>query len=333
MAEPSAQELTEQRQAALDAILGSAAAKKLVVAGPGTGKTYTFRLVLRQAGGGVALTFIRALVRDLRVALGEDADIVSTFHGFAKHLLHAHPFGVTTRFCYVPALPLILAHDLTILGVDAITRAQIDSAFQRLDDTDSLITQGIRLGEYYDAVGHNDVVYRVLSHFDSSPGEIPTYPIVVVDEYQDFNPLETALILKLAERSPVLIAGDDDQALYHRKHASPLYIRELADSSDYTVFPLPFCSRCTAVVVQAVTAVIERAVREGNLVGRISKPFSCYLPDKRADSDAHPKIIHARCSVESVGTPYIGRYVTKQVGLIEAADIDTSREGNYPTCW
>ncbi len=45
-----------QRQAALDAILDSAAPKKLIVAGPGTGKTHTFRAGLERAGGGVALT-------------------------------------------------------------------------------------------------------------------------------------------------------------------------------------------------------------------------------------------------------------------------------------
>lgn len=173
--------LAKQRQAALDAILNSTSSRKLVVAGPGTGNTFTFRLVLRQAGGGVALTFIRALVCDLRIALKDDAQIVNTLHGFAKHLLHAHPYGVTADFLYVPALPLILARDLTILGVEAITRPQIDSAFQRLDDADGLITESIRLGEYYNAVGHNDVVYRVLSHFAASAAEIPTYPVIVVD--------------------------------------------------------------------------------------------------------------------------------------------------------
>jgi hypothetical protein len=105
-----------ERQTALDAILDSTAAKKLIVSGPGTGKTHAFKEALDRAGGGVALTFIRALVRDLRVALAETAEIVNTFHGFAKHLLHSHPYGVTATFWYCPGLPIIFARDLSCSG-------------------------------------------------------------------------------------------------------------------------------------------------------------------------------------------------------------------------
>jgi hypothetical protein len=172
---------------------------------------------------------------------------------------------------------------------------------------------------------------RVLHRFEESPEDIPEYPLVVVDEYQDFNPLETSLIRKLGERSPVLVAGDDDQALYHRKHASPEFIRELAGEDDYAKFELPFCSRCTAVIVDAVNNVIARAIANGNLVGRLDKPFVCYLPDKAGVSEAHPRIIHARCTVDSSTSPYIARYVAEQIARIPAEDIAASREGRYPT--
>jgi superfamily I DNA/RNA helicase len=323
--------LEAERQAAVDAILDSDAAKKLIVAGPGTGKTHTFKAALERAGGGVALTFIRALVRDLRIALAGTAEIVNTFHGFAKHLLHSHPYGLSASFWYCPALPLVFARDLTLLGLGRISDSDINSAFQTLDDAEGLITESLRLGDYYDAVGHNDVVYRVLRRFEESPEDIPGYPLVVVDEYQDFNPLETALIRKLEQRSRVLVAGDDDQALYHRKHASPQFIRELAEGADYTSFELPFCSRCTAVIVDAVNNVIARATANGNLIGRLAKPFVCYLPDKAADSEAHLNIIHARCTVDSSTSPYIARYVAEQIAQIPAEDIASSREGRYPT--
>jgi superfamily I DNA/RNA helicase len=323
--------LRAERQAALDAILDSAADKKLIVSGPGTGKTYAFKQALERAGGGVALTFIRALVRDLRIALAETAEIVNTFHGFAKHLLHSHPYGVTSSFWYCPALPAIFARDLTLLGLGSISASDVDSAYQRIDDAEGLITESLRLGDYYDAVGHNDVVYRVLRRFEESPEDIPEYPLVVVDEYQDFNPLETSLIRKLEERSPVLVAGDDDQALYHRKHASPEFIRELARGGDYANFELPFCSRCTAVIVNAVNNVIARAVANGNLVGRLEKPFVCYLPDKAAVSEAHPRIIQARCTVDSSRSPYIAHYVAEQIAEIPAEDVAASRDGRYPT--
>jgi superfamily I DNA/RNA helicase len=323
--------LEAERQAALDVILDSTASKKLIVAGPGTGKTYTFKAALERAGGGVALTFIRALVRDLRVELAETAEIVNTFHGFAKHLLHSHPYGVTASFWYCPGLPIIVARDLTLLRLGAVGASDVESAFQRLDDAEGLITASVRLGDYYNAVGHNDVVYRVLRRLEESPDDIPEYPLVVVDEYQDFNPLETSLIRRLEERSPVLIAGDDDQALYYRKHASPEFIRELAREADYAKFELPYCSRCTAVIVEAVNNVVARAVANGNLAGRLDKRFVSYLPDKAEASEAHPRIIHARCSVDSSTSPYIARYVAEQIAQIPAEDIATSREGRYAT--
>lgn len=61
------------------------------------------------------------------------------------------------------------------------------------------------------------------------------------------------------------------------------------------------------------------------------KPFVCYLPDKAADSEAHPNIIHARCSVDSLTTPYIARYVAEQIAQIPAEDIARSVDGRYPT--
>jgi superfamily I DNA/RNA helicase len=320
----------ERRQAVI-AILESTASKKLIVAGPGTGKTYTFKQALEKAGGGVALTFIRALVRDLRADLDDAADIVNTFHGFAKHLLHRRPYGVRPDFSYCPPLPIILARDLTLLGLGRLAAADIDSAFQQLDDSRGLIKESVQLGDYYNAVGHNDVVYRVLRCFEEFPNEIPQYPLVVVDEYQDFNPLETGLIETLARRSPVLIAGDDDQALYFRKNASPKYIRELAMDSTFAKFPLPFCSRCTQVIVDAVNNVIERALANGNLAGRLDKPFACYLPGKLKVSERHPTIIHAHCSVESSTNPYIARYVSEQIAQIPIEDVAASREGRYPT--
>jgi hypothetical protein len=187
------------------------------------------------------------------------------------------------------------------------------------------------LGNYYNAVGHNDVVYRVLRRFEESPDDIPEYPLVVVDEYQDFNPLETALIEKLEQRSRVLIAWDDDQALYHCKHASPEFIRQLAANEDYANFVLPYCSRCTEVIVNAVNNVIQRAVGNGNLVGRFDKRFVCYLPRQGRRHRGHPTIIHAHCTVDSSTSPYIARYVTEQVDPIPREDAAASREGRYPT--
>jgi hypothetical protein len=85
------------------------------------------------------------------------------------------------------------------------------------------------------------------------------------------------------------------------------------------------------VIVDAVNDVIAAARANGNLEGRIDKPFECYLPDKLAVSEAHPKIISAQCTVQSKKAPYPGRYIAERIAAIPAVDIRESKEGGYPT--
>ncbi len=81
-----------ERQKCLDAILSSQAPRKVIVAGPGTGKTFTFRELLKQKAEGtnLAMTFIRKLVDDLEGELADCAE-VKTFHAYCKKILHDTP--------------------------------------------------------------------------------------------------------------------------------------------------------------------------------------------------------------------------------------------------
>lgn len=326
------EEQAQGRSEATTAIVSSPSKKKLVVAGPGTGKTYTFKEALLACGGrGLALTFIRNLVADLSEALDELADVF-TFHGFCKHQIHRHAVaGLQEGWDYYPPLLDLITQDLQLLGRPALTKNHLEGCLHTLADDDDVVGAALQLGNYYNAVSHSDLVYRALGHFERNEDQIPEYPLVVVDEYQDFSRLETSFIALLSTKSPVLIAGDDDQALYAFKNASPKFIRELAAAHDYERFELPYCSRCTSVVVDAVNEAIAAAVENGNLADRLEKRFVCYLPDKQAESDKHPAIIHAKCSVERANAPYVGRYVAKQIGEIPLDDIRESHEKRYPT--
>ncbi len=324
--------MTKAREEAVVRIITSTARRKLIVASAGTGKTYTFKRALQAAGGGgLALTFIRNLVRDLKAELSELADVF-TFHGFCTHLLHQIRMeGITPDFDFYPSLPVLVAKDIEALGGGATSKGTIEGRFHDLDETDGLIKGALRLGDYYDAVSFIDVVYRVLHHLEATPEDIPAYRLVVVDEYQDFSLLETHLIKQLAYRSPILVAGDDDQALYTFKHASAIYIRELASNREYESFELPFCSRCPAVIVDAVERVVAMAQKSGRLAGRLARSYQCFLPEKGEDSERHPKIIHARCSVENKRAPYVCRYVAEEIARIPPQDIQESHEKGYPT--
>lgn len=334
---PDFDRMARERAEATRTIVTSASRKKLIVAGPGTGKSFTFKEALKAAGAGeggqtglgLAITFIRNLVADLKKDL-EGLATVFTFHGFCTHLLHRLELS-DSDFDFYPELLTLVAEDIQLLGTPNVSKGDLEKALHDLDDG-ALLRQTVDCGTYYDAASFIDVVYRVLRHLQAHPGDIPGYPLVVVDEYQDFSRLETEFIAELSKASPVLVAGDDDQALYSFKHASASYIRNLATKgSGYELFGLPFCSRCTEVLVEAVKHIIERAAQNGNLDGRVPREYICFLPDKAADSAAHPRIIDARCSVEMKKAPYLSRYVAGQIALIPPEDVAESHEKGYPT--
>lgn len=174
--------MAKAREEAVERIIKSASRRKLIVASAGTGKTYTFKRALKAAGGGgLALTFIRNLVRDLKAELSDLADVF-TFHGFCTHLLHKiGTEGITPQFDFYPSLPVLVAKDVEALGGGATSKDAIEGLLHDLDDADGLTDETLRIGDYYDAVSFIDVVYRVLRQLEASPEDIPSYPLAVVD--------------------------------------------------------------------------------------------------------------------------------------------------------
>ena len=318
----------EDRKRYSDSIINSPAKKKIIVAGAGTGKTFTFQKLLKQKdGNALALTFINNLVNDLKKDLNGLAKS-QTFHGYCKMLLHQKPFGgIAANFHFYPKLPRIIESDEQIL---CGRNSNFDEVFQCLFEDDGCIDFYIDRANFYNAVGFNDSVYRVLQYFRLGKCKPPQYEQVVVDEFQDFNRLEVAFIEEIEKVNPILIVGDDDQAIYDRKNASPDFIREKAKDSNYERFELPYCSRCTKVIVDAVDDVITHAKANGNLTDRVDKKYTCYLPKKLQDCINYPKIIHAKCSVHTKRSSYISMYIEREIQKIPREEIDMANENGYP---
>src|SRR4051812_39647179 len=83
-------DVEKQLKDAIDKILASSSPKKLIVAGPGAGKTTLFKLLLEAAPGDeksrLVLTFINNLKNDLEKDLGDLARVF-TLHGYCQSLL------------------------------------------------------------------------------------------------------------------------------------------------------------------------------------------------------------------------------------------------------
>lgn len=286
-----------RRQKHVDAVVADDARNKIVVAGPGTGKTFLFRRVLAGKENTLTLTFVNALVEDLSLELLGLSD-VRTLHGFARQQIEKATGESVPVF---PKLSAVIRQDvLALLERDV----DFDVLFHnKVDGDENLLFYRTRR-KYYGHYGFSDMVYDAVRYFARHPESIPQYTQVVVDEFQDFNLLEVTLIEQLASRSPVLLAGDDDQALYETlKCASADHIRQRHGNraAGYTSFNLPYCSRCTRVIVDATNDVIASAKREGCLRGRIDKPFR-YFDDPQKDRDSHryPFLVHAQVYAKQI---------------------------------
>jgi hypothetical protein len=81
------------------------------------------------------------------------------------------------------------------------------------------------------------------------------YDHVLVDEYQDLNKAEQAVVDLLCATASLCIVGDDDQSLYSFKHAHPEGIRTFPQTHTGTT-----CYRCPTVIVSTANALIAHNV-------------------------------------------------------------------------
>jgi superfamily I DNA/RNA helicase len=274
----------------VEAILKSESNKKVVVAGPGTGKTYLFKKILADKQNSLTLTFINSLVEDLSIEL-YGLSTVKTLHSFALSILNSF---INKKQKISPLLSKIISKDAEVLKN---VNVDFEKLFYNRDEENKFIEFYKERRKYYKYYGYTDIIFAAVKYFEKFRDKIPAYDQILVDEFQDFNKLEVSFIDLLAEKSPILLAGDDDQALYDFKSASTYYIRERHsdDNLNYESFNLPYCARCTRVVVDATNDIINTAKKSGFLEGRINKPYT-YFDCKKKDieSESYSKIGYAQ---------------------------------------
>ena len=227
----------------------------LIVAGPGTGKTHTLThrmayLARREttAGRMLAVTFTNKAAGELKTRLeglleGQAQDVmVGTFHGICLALMR--------RWSRHTSIPLSLSV-ATPDDQDRLARAQwpADSVAQRrrrLEEVARWKASG-RSGEIPEAVSDytrllrrhglldfDDVILETTKllrsdeRFRKSVHERFRY--VFVDEYQDINPAQHALLKILAEGGGLITAiGDPNQAIYGFRGADIRYFHSFED--------------------------------------------------------------------------------------------------------
>jgi DNA helicase II / ATP-dependent DNA helicase PcrA len=260
-----------------------------VVAGPGTGKSFGLkRRVARLLETGVPparmlpVTFTNVAAEDLqremlRVGVpGCEAIRGSTLHALGMKILgRRNVLEATGRI----ARPLNrfemepLLYDLSpnfgnkrdrnkrIRAYEAAwTRLQHEEPGYAADPDDQLFERvlidwlrfhrGMLIGEIIPQV------YQYLRDNPAAP-ELHLYDHILVDEYQDLNRAEQAVIDLIRNTACLCIVGDDDQSLYSFKFAHPAGIRTFPDSHPGTAdHEILECRRCPTLIVAIANSLI-----------------------------------------------------------------------------
>lgn len=291
--------LPEQRVAA-----GHLGSHARLLAGPGTGKTrvMTQRACYLVEERGIdpshilAVTFTRAAARELRDrlvgALGvARAPHVSTLHAFALRQL------LLNRERLVLPQPVRIADDWeerniiledlrSLLGLAGIAEArrlftELSSDWQSLtadaEDWDRRFPNPAFLGAWQDhrtVYGYtlrSELVYQLKRALEQQADFRlePDLRYLLVDEYQDLNRCDLAVVREISRRGvEVFAAGDDDQSIYGFRKAHPAGIRRFPeDYAGASDLALTICKRCDSDILRLALFVAEQDYE------RVAKPI------------------------------------------------------------
>jgi superfamily I DNA/RNA helicase len=165
-----------------------------------------------------------------------------------------------------------------------------------------------KLCQFYNAAGFADLIIRARIALKENP-QLNDHDFFIVDEYQDFNLAEEALILQLVKKSKgLLIAGDDDQVLYEFK-SGKASIRDLYKSQkDTAKAMLPFCTRGSYNITKCGAYFIDRN-SDSDRIEKIHLPL-CTNQDT-------PKVQIIACATPSTAVDYIEKFVADNKNEID----------------
>jgi superfamily I DNA/RNA helicase len=304
--------------------------RMLVVSGPGTGKSTLFKKRLvnwleRYPDQRVAVaTFVRSLVRDLQEDIANDAHMtaqdkarvtVMTLHRLARSIIERNhgtqeldlkPYCavVTDRWeemVWLDAVSLhdeFEAHDFPWTTVEGNL---FDAEPSSDGDWGTLRATHVRLEKFYNALTFHDLILFATQAVRENP-KLVEDTLFIIDELQDFNRAEDALIREVTAESPgQLLVGDDDQVLYDElKRAHPDILRSYYEDAFFVNAMLPSCGRCSIHICRTAEAFLARE-RHPDSIKKV------FLPLNRADAE--------RVKVVATTSPKVGvEYVKAFLG-------------------
>lgn len=132
----------------------------------------------------------------------------------------------------------------------------------------------------------DDLMHRTLELLDRpdvSRRIQASFTALLVDEYQDTNPLQAGIFEKLAGGKSLFYVGDARQSIYAFRHADcRVFLSKLGHASGRAVCRLSENHRARPHLVEFVNAVFQDANAAGNL------PFGAMTPNREVWKEAPP---------------------------------------------
>ncbi len=262
-----------------------------IVAGPGAGKTRVLvERVKHLLGQGVpahsilVITFTRKAAQELRERL-KNAVEACTFHSLGHKLLGC-PSKVLDE---EERLNLIKSLVPPEIKAEALAAAISLSKQQAPANSAGLLAPHLAplAGLYAEALGRltaldlDDLVYQAVA----GPGiAYPSFSHILVDEYQDVNPVQVELLKRLTgQHTQIMVIGDPRQAIYGFRGAQvELFARFSEDFKPARQIELDNNYRSQAVIVHLAASLLNTTLNP--LLADGPLPEATTLPSPRAEA-------------------------------------------------
>jgi len=223
------------------------------------------------------------LVKQL-AELGEAKDLVQIFDALKDHLFDPRDRSSKKRQDWI---------------VKNYRRLVPDKFFQKYDDRHSEqfaldISDEFREYEHFlkshKVIDYQDQKLRTLMLLKKD-AEVRAlvqqrYDEVIVDEVQDINQLDAELIKTIAEKSTLVLTGDDDQAIYEFRWATPRFLTDPDGffGRKFRTFELSLNYRCPPKILEHALPLIEHNVSRVPKHPKSSKPAGGEVTVAKADT-------------------------------------------------
>ncbi len=326
----------------------------MIAAGPGTGKTHTLiRRIARinaQSEGHqqiLAITFTNKAAEEMQERLNQclpDAKekvFVGTFHCFCLALLRKHiaETDLPKEFSIATESDLTRAARRLWPGstkrecqerLEAVARCKTQCFAQEMREDVLSYNRILRADHLLD---YEDLLLEALRLLTRTPGfalrspsgakgkgERP-YSFVFVDEYQDINALQHALLKELVRKGALLTAiGDPNQAIYGFRGADPSYFRNfIQDFPGAGVLSLSDNYRSAPNLLKASDQIMARAE-------------SSFIPQLTAKIYTQGRLTIYEAPTDKAEAEYVVHKIEEMVGGTslfshDSGRVDTAQQG------